>query len=157
MTPAESFASFVGIILAAYIASKFRMRENKHSQRVKDLRSKIDVISKEIEDVEDLSLKYFLKPANDEGSHDFGLQIKAKLKRIGAKISSIHADATITAPTGRPSLSTGLMHFRRAVTLEGFDSGNRVALVASDPKFDMISAAASRLKETLELIYAANQ
>lgn len=146
----------VGIVLTGLVGTWFRTLENKKTQRVKDLRSKIDSICEEMNDIEELAFKYFLKPSSDPDIQQDGLKIKTKLKRIATKVNAIHKDTTLVQLNGTSAL-TKLMHLRRAITLEDFDVVERPPLSSADPKFDKISSASVALKEVLEEIYSSNQ
>lgn len=157
MKPSDSpLLWFVGILLTGLVGNWFRTRENRKSQSVKDLRSKIDAIFGDIDDLEELALEYFLKPGNDEQVQQEGLKIKTKLKRIATRVNAIHKDTNLVQ-TGGSSALTKLMHLRRAVTLEDFDSADRLAWTAADPRFDKVSTASAELKDVLEDLYRVNQ
>lgn len=157
MSSQFSLWSLAALVIAAVLASWLRGRENRKSQRIKDLRAKLDAIIEDLDSVEDLSVSYFLKPTNDIEAQQNGLQIKAKIKRVGERINSIHIDPTINQASKSASLLTKVVQFRQVVTLENFDSANRKPLAPQDPKFDQISKSSSEIKRALEALYLKNQ
>jgi lipase chaperone LimK len=157
MKPSESPLFWLaGILLTGFLGYLFRLRESKKAQKVKDLRSKIDGIFVDMDALEDLAMEYFLKAGGDETLQQDSLKIKTKLKRIATGVNSIHKDLSLLRNQGVSSL-TKLMCLRRAVTLEDFDSFDRLAWKASDSRFEKISTSFSELKDVLERIYQDNQ
>lgn len=147
----------LGIVLTAGIGTWLRSRENRKAQKVKDLRSKIDGVFKDVDDIEELAYKYFLKSGSDAEAANDGFMIKARLKRVGTTVSLICKDLTLVTTPGSRSAVTNLVKFRQSITLVDFDAADRVAVLPNDPRFSEIAAAAAQLKGVLEELYTANQ
>jgi hypothetical protein len=158
MKPSDSpLFWMLGIIFTGLFGTWLRSRENKKAQKVKDLRSRIDGVSKDIDEIEELAYRYFLKAGKDPESANEGLMIKARLKRVGTSVSIISKDPALISRPGFPSGITKLMKFRQAITLVDFDSADRIAVLPNDLRFNAISASAADLKDSLEELYATNQ
>jgi hypothetical protein len=147
----------LGILLTGFVGTWFRGRENKKAQKVKDLRSKIDAVSKDVDDIEELAYKYFLKNGSDPESAGEGFMIKARLKRVGTTVNIISKDSSLITPPGAPSGLTKLMKFRQSITLVDFDAADRRAALPNDVRFNSIASSAAELKSVLEDLYNANQ
>ena len=145
------------LVIAALLATWFRRVENRKSQQVKDLRAKVDSVQKDLEAVENLAASYFLNPVNHVDAQKTALQIKIKIKQIGTQVTLIHGDESLTRSSTDASILTRHIRFKQAVTLDDFDAADRKVLTAQDPKFEKISKCSSELKQSLELLYNANQ
>lgn len=80
---------FIGILLTGFVAWWFRNREAKKATHLKDLRSKIDAVTTELNAIEDLIPDYFLMVDKAENLPISGLKIKAKLRRVGTIVNAI--------------------------------------------------------------------
>lgn len=157
MKPSESpMFWLLGILLTGFVGYWFRTRENRKSQLVKDLRNNIDLIYKDIEEVEKMSFEYFLMEPADEKCEQTALAIRSHIKRVGTRINVICRDSRINKRTLGNSINTRLVQFRQAITLDNFDSSTRIKLSSNSPIFEKISSASANLKSALEDIYGIN-
>ena len=121
--------------------------------RLKDFRTKVDNVSAEIDDIEELAVSYFLKAGADPATQEIGLKIKSKMSRVGITVTQLHRNINVGATGHDVGLLTRHKNLRKTVTGDDFDSVARPMLQASDSRFSEISLAAGKLKELLESTY----
>lgn len=147
----------IGAAATGVVGWWFRQREARQAVHIKDLRSTIDSITDEVNEIEELSMGYFLKHGKDESVYLDGLKIKAKIQRVGSLVNTVHRELNTGANQRNFGFLTKLKNFRQAVTLDDFDSFEREAWSRQDLRFGKITKSAAELKDTLEAAYKAEK
>jgi hypothetical protein len=138
------FVSIGGVGVLAWLAQRFiSRRDTRNDVRRSESRAKIDAAIELIRVIEAAALDYFQLDATDGRCRSLEISMKSLLTRLSS--DCVHIEKLL------PKVHACQLNrcYKQALTLNDFESAQRVARAGNDPLFENISEKARDLERAL--------